>query len=61
MVQMSIGKFMTMQNGFIEKNVIHMDEWVERGKNLADQLREKHGYGYSEVESIIDKYYLDRD
>ena len=37
------------------------DEWVERGKNLADQLREKHGYGDSEVESIIDKYYLDRD
>ena len=35
--------------------------WAERGKNLADQLREEFGYGDRVVKDLIERYYLDRD
>lgn len=35
--------------------------WDERGKNLADQLREEFGYGDRVVKDLIERYYLDRD
>jgi hypothetical protein len=37
------------------------EEWAEKGKDLADRLREKYGYDDPVVSYIIDKYYLDRD
>lgn len=37
------------------------EKWAEKGKELADRLREDYGYRDTEVSHIIDKYYLDRN
>lgn len=37
------------------------EKWIERCRNLADQLREEHGYNDPVVERIIEKWYLDWD
>ena len=37
------------------------EKWADRGRDLADRLREEYGYGDEGVRWIINEYGLDRD